>query len=190
MVNHARCANEYRRYSEIILVADSRTNDGNQVCTGFKAWSSSQRKSKPVSSVTPPAVAAAAAAIASTSTTSDPVQPKECPADVERLGRHTWTFLHTSASYYPITPSPFHQTSMLSLLNSLPTLYPCSSCADELGEYMKVNPPTEAVKQRSTLERWLCQVHNEVNGRLGKEEFNCDQVGERWRDGPKDGSCD
>ena len=79
---------------------------------------------------------------------------------------------------------------MLGLLNSLPVLYPCSHCADELGTYMKDNPPVKAVEARSTLEKWLCEVHNEVNERLGKEQFPCETAGERWRDGPKSGRCD
>lgn len=53
---------------------------------------------------------------------------------------------------------------------------------------MKTNPPD--VTSRETLSRWLCGVHNEVNARLGKEVFDCARVGERWKDGPKDGSCD
>lgn len=134
---------------------------------------------------------AAAAGVAVASTEPSPSLPRDCPADVERLGRHTWTFLHTTASYFPPTPSATQKSSMLSLLHSLPTLYPCSSCADELGNYMATHPPEKAVEAgRGTLERWLCEVHNEVNTRLGKEEFNCESVGERWRDGWKDGRCD
>ena len=33
-------------------------------------------------------------------------------------------------------------------------------------------------------------MHNEVNRRIGKEEFDCSKVDKRWRDGWKDGSCD
>lgn len=79
---------------------------------------------------------------------------------------------------------------MLSLLRSLPVLYPCGTCAGELGTYMQTHPPDRAVDSRDKLERWLCEVHNEVNDRLGKEQFDCDRVGERWRDGWSDGRCD
>lgn len=82
---------------------------------------------------------------------------------------------------------------MLSLLRALPTLYPCNHCAEDLGEYMAKpgNDPREAVERgREGVERWLCEVHNEVNEKLGKEKFDCGKAGERWRDGPKDGSCD
>ena len=33
-------------------------------------------------------------------------------------------------------------------------------------------------------------MHNEVNRRIGKKEFDCSKVDERWCDGWKDGSCD
>ena len=79
---------------------------------------------------------------------------------------------------------------MLSLLRALPVLYPCSVCAQHLGENMKTRPPD--VSGRAGLSRWLCEQHNEVNERLGKERFECtaEKLDERWKDGPSDGSCD
>ena len=53
---------------------------------------------------------------------------------------------------------------------------------------MKTSPPD--VSGREGLSRWLCERHNEVNEMLGKERFDCGKVGERWREGPADGSCD
>lgn len=37
---------------------------------------------------------------------------------------------------------------------------------------------------------WMCEAHNEVNRKLGKEEFDCRFWEERWRTGWKDGRCD
>jgi mitochondrial FAD-linked sulfhydryl oxidase len=122
----------------------------------------------------------------------DPVQeyvrPDYCPPDVEQLGHATWTFLHTTAAYYPERPNPIQQSRMRSLLNALPSLYPCGHCADHLGQSMKVNPPD--VSGRVPLSLWLCQRHNEVNERLGKRLFDCSKTDERWKDGTPDGSCD
>ncbi|TBU30172.1 FAD-dependent thiol oxidase [Dichomitus squalens] len=120
----------------------------------------------------------------------EPVRPANCPPDVEELGRATWTFLHTTAAYYPEKPTQTQRVNMLSLLRALPVLYPCSVCAQHLGENMKTRPPD--VSTRAGLSRWLCEQHNEVNGRLGKETFECtvEKLDERWKDGPSDGSCD
>lgn len=45
-------------------------------------------------------------------------------------------------------------------------------------------------RTRVGLTQWLCRLHNEVNRKLGKPDFDCSVVDERWRDGWKDGSCD
>ncbi|KAJ8487126.1 hypothetical protein ONZ51_g4385 [Trametes cubensis] len=133
----------------------------------------------------------------STATTTAPapeadayVRPANCPPDVEQLGNATWTFLHTTAAYYPDKPSMAHRVNMLSLLRALPILYPCSVCATHLGETMETRPPD--VSSRTALSRWLCEQHNEVNERLGKDKFDCaiEKLDERWKDGPADGSCD
>lgn len=134
--------------------------------------------------------AAALGAIAASPTNTLPTRSENCPPDVEQLGRATWTFLHTTAAYYPERPTPTQRANMLSLLRSLPLLYPCSHCASHLGDELKDHPPD--VSGRFGLSRWLCERHNEVNGRLGKQRFDCaiSKLDERWKDGPSDGSCD
>ena len=114
--------------------------------------------------------------------------PPGCPPDVEQLGRATWTFLHTTAAYYPEKPTPSQRANMLMLLRSLPVLYPCTWCANDFGNDINRHPPD--VSGQKALSRWLCERHNEVNEKLGKERFNCAKVDERWKDGPPDGSCD
>ena len=101
--------------------------------------------------------------------TPEPVRPAHCPPDVEELGRATWTFLHTTAAYFPDTPTQAQRVNMLSLLRALPVLYPCSVCAQHLGENMKTRPPD--VSGRVGLSRGLCEQHKEVNERRGKERI-------------------
>ncbi|KAG0141282.1 hypothetical protein CROQUDRAFT_686153 [Cronartium quercuum f. sp. fusiforme G11] len=170
-----------------------------KICTGFKAWSHTLTQPQPSSKrelSTAPIDLAAGSSTQNTSNSysSDQVPRdhnglrQDCPADVERLGRHTWTFLHTTAAYYPPEPTPAQKSSMLQLLNALPTLYPCRNCADDLELELKRNPPN--VSSREKLEAWMCETHNEVNRRLGKEEFDCSLVSQRWREGWADGRCD
>ncbi|KAG6332039.1 hypothetical protein ID866_7050 [Astraeus odoratus] len=150
-----------------------------KICTAFRNW-------KPQGSVASMGVLATRKIPPSTG--DHDTRPSYCPPDVEQLGRATWAFLHTTAAYYPERPSPHQRANMLNLLHSLPVLYPCSHCASHLGESMKTNPPD--VGSRIALSRWLCERHNEVNERLGKESFDCAKTVERWRDGPQDGSCE
>ena len=114
--------------------------------------------------------------------------PAGCPPDVEQLGRATWTFLHTTAAYYPEKPTPSQRANMLMLLGSLPVLYPCGWCAKDFGESIQKTKPD--VSGRVALSRWLCNRHNEVNEKLGKDKFDCAKVDERWKDGPPDDSCE
>ena len=158
-----------------------------KICTSFRNWrpptSSIKSTSRDSSPTTATAIATATATAAASAHASS-----YCPPDVEALGRATWTFLHTTAAYYPERPSPTHRAHMLQLLYALPTLYPCGHCAKDLGERLQRRPPD--VRNRVALGRWLCETHNEVNTMLGKPVFDCARVDERWRDGPKDGSCD
>ncbi|KIM22853.1 hypothetical protein M408DRAFT_332717 [Serendipita vermifera MAFF 305830] len=151
-----------------------------KACTVFKDFAKTKG--------TVPGSGSKQAATAATMMGALATRPTECPPDSEKLGRSTWTFLHTAAAYYPVNPTPQHRRSMLSLLQSLPILYPCNYCAEHLGGEMQKNPPD--VSGRAQLSKWLCDVHNEVNDRLGKDKFDCSRVIERWKDGPADGSCD
>ncbi|KAK3600902.1 hypothetical protein CHS0354_019255 [Potamilus streckersoni] len=113
---------------------------------------------------------------------------KECPLDVEKLGRNTWSFLHTMAAYYPDKPTEVQQTDMKSLINLFSKFYPCDHCASDLRVSLKNNEPDTS--SRYNLSQWMCHLHNEVNRKLGKPEFDCRKVDERWLHGWKDGSCD
>ncbi|KII87476.1 hypothetical protein PLICRDRAFT_112574 [Plicaturopsis crispa FD-325 SS-3] len=168
-----------------------------KICTAFRNWkprttdSSSSSQSSAGSKKSTAAMMAAFASgegFTSAPAASAPAPPPNCPPDVEQLGRATWTFLHTTAAYYPERPSPTHRANMLTLLHALPVLYPCSHCASHLDENMRAHPPD--VSGRMGLSRWLCERHNEVNERLGKEQFDCAKTDERWKDGPSDGRCD
>lgn len=46
------------------------------------------------------------------------------------------------------------------------------------------------VTSREKLSEWLCKRHNTVNAKLGKKQFDCSKVFERWMSGPPNGKCD
>ena len=45
-------------------------------------------------------------------------------------------------------------------------------------------------QSREEFGRWMCEAHNDVNRKLGKQEFDCSKWEERWRTGWKDGRCE
>lgn len=167
-----------------------------KICTAFRHWKPATQTNKAESGnqTGRGSTAAMMEALASgkglASQPDTDARPEHCPPDVEQLGRATWTFLHTTAAYYPERPTPNQRANMLSLLRSLPILYPCSHCASHLEANVKDHPPD--VSGRVGLSRWLCERHNDVNERLGKVKFDCsiEKTDERWKDGPADGSCD
>ncbi|ORX90375.1 hypothetical protein K493DRAFT_318035 [Basidiobolus meristosporus CBS 931.73] len=147
-----------------------------RVCDAFKSWTKKERKEM------------REAEKGSVETTPEEKKIVECPPDKVELGRSTWTFLHTMAAYYPDKPSQEQQGDMRSFLGNFSKFYPCQWCANHLQGQMKSDPPK--VNSREALSLWLCQLHNGVNRLLKKPEFDCSKVDERWRTGPKDGSCD
>jgi len=112
---------------------------------------------------------------------------KDCPLDRNELGRKSWSVLHTFVGYYPDKPSPQQQEDMKNLFNIWSRVYPCKECADDMKDDLKQEPPD--VRSRVDLSQWLCRLHNKVNRKLGKQEFDCRKVDERWMEGWKDGSC-
>eukprot|EP01113_Clastostelium_recurvatum_P005337 TRINITY_DN1238_c0_g1_i2.p2 TRINITY_DN1238_c0_g1~~TRINITY_DN1238_c0_g1_i2.p2 ORF type:complete len:208 (+),score=41.90 TRINITY_DN1238_c0_g1_i2:740-1363(+) len=101
------------------------------------------------------------------------------PPDTIELGRSTWTFLHTMAAYYPSHPTKKTQDEALSLLHSIPHLYPCKVCAADFKQIIATTPPK--VENRQQISQWLCEAHNHVNAQLGKPAFDCTKVEQRWR---------
>ncbi|KAK3322107.1 augmenter of liver regeneration [Apodospora peruviana] len=139
-------------------------------CTSFAAWAS---QTKSTLKTAPKAVSAT---------------PRDCPADVETLGRSSWTLLHSIAATYPKTPTPSEQSDIKSFMRLFAKLYPCWTCAADFQQYIKKEDVRAG--SRDEFGNWLCDAHNEVNKKLGKPTFDCSKWEERWRTGWKDGSCD
>eukprot|EP00794_Sanderia_malayensis_P008982 gene8982-9942_t len=92
------------------------------------------------------------------------------------------------AAYYPENPTTKQQKDMKSFINIFAKFFPCEWCCYHLREKLKVDEPNTS--SQDGLSQWFCDYHNEVNRRLGKEEFDCSKVMERWKTGWADGSCD
>ena len=108
-----------------------------------------------------------------TSTVAAPLPPTP-----DIIGQSTWTFLHVMAAAYPESPDDRTQRDAFHLLKALGSVYPCKWCRDDWKEQIIEHPP--AVGSRHDLEQWMCNRHNHVNSKLGKDTFDCAKVHERW----------
>lgn len=114
---------------------------------------------------------------------------KPCPPDVNEIGRGTWTLLHTMSVYLPESDlSQQQQQDAKNMMSILSRMYPCTHCADDLKTDLVNEPPS--VKTGKEFANWMCKLHNKVNVKLGKAEFDCGLIYQRWRDGYSDKSCD
>ncbi|MEN2496875.1 MAG: hypothetical protein MHMPM18_001340 [Marteilia pararefringens] len=107
---------------------------------------------------------------------------QECPPDVAEIGRATWTYLHTTAAYYPEKPDDNQKNNARALIESLKVLYACGFCRNKLDPIINdIGDPD--VESRHSFSQWMCKFHNKVNNNLGKAEFDCTKVLDRWKDG-------
>ncbi|KAE8219886.1 hypothetical protein CF319_g6502 [Tilletia indica] len=94
------------------------------------------------------------------------------------LGRATWKFLHTMTLRFPETPTQDERDTLKTFIYSFSRLYPCAECAGHFQELLKELPPQTSSRKAASL--WLCTVHNRVNARLGKEQFDCLKLDETY----------
>ncbi|KAI0821451.1 ERV/ALR sulfhydryl oxidase domain-containing protein [Irpex lacteus] len=87
------------------------------------------------------------------------------------LGRATWKLLHTMTLRYPEKPTRDQRDALDSYFHLFSRLYPCGECAAEFQLLLKKYPPQTS--SRRSAATWLCFVHNQVNARLHKPEFDC-----------------
>lgn len=106
---------------------------------------------------------------------------KDAPADVEVLGKSSWTLLHSIAATYPEKPDTKQQQDLKQFLKLFGNFYPCWYCGDDFKAYLTKTEPV--VDTQDKFGRWLCDAHNEVNVKLGKPKFDCNLWKQRWKDG-------
>jgi FAD-linked sulfhydryl oxidase len=108
-----------------------------------------------------------------------PFWEMKAPPDNLQLGNSTWVLLHTMAAYYPETPSLEKKKDTEFFLKSFSKVYPCNYCASDFQEYLTTSPP--ALENQREFSQWMCKAHNDVNKKLGKPEFDCSLVDQRWK---------
>ncbi|KAF9730689.1 hypothetical protein PMIN06_004181 [Paraphaeosphaeria minitans] len=94
------------------------------------------------------------------------------------LGRAAWKVLHTTFARFPEKPTEEEKEALRSYVHLFQRLYPCGECAEHFGKVLAKYPPQ--VSSRSAAAMWGCMVHNVVNKRLKKPDFNCEDIGDAY----------
>ncbi|PLW14864.1 hypothetical protein PCANC_16914 [Puccinia coronata f. sp. avenae] len=94
------------------------------------------------------------------------------------LGRATWKFMHTMTARFPEQPTADEREALKAFIYLFSRLYPCGDCARHFQELLKQYPPQTSSRNVASLH--LCSLHNLVNERLGKPEYNCTSLLENY----------
>lgn len=92
------------------------------------------------------------------------------------LGRASWKLFHTMMARFPEKPSEDDSLALKTYIQLFARLYPCGDCASHFQKMLKQYPPQ--VSSRNAAAGWACFVHNQVNQRLKKKEFDCAKIGD------------
>ena len=99
-----------------------------RACNSLSDFTKAGKKIKSPSSSASSTAAATASTLSLASTALSDGEGKiqvQCPPDVEQLGRSTWTFLHTTAAYYPENPSATQRSDMLPSMKHIFSVWHC-----------------------------------------------------------------
>ncbi|KAK4124342.1 hypothetical protein N657DRAFT_595145 [Parathielavia appendiculata] len=92
------------------------------------------------------------------------------------LGRASWKLFHTMMARFPEQPTADDSLALKTYIQLFARLYPCGDCASHFQKLLKKYPPQTG--SRNAAAGWACFVHNEVNKRLRKPEFDCNKIGD------------
>jgi len=81
-----------------------------------------------------------------------------------------WVFLHCIAQNYPQDPTPEQKKYYFEFFKLVGNVLPCRYCRESYQEFINQPDTTlnmDVMKNRTTFSRWLFDIHNKVNKKLG-----------------------
>ncbi|KAI5959808.1 uncharacterized protein KGF55_005040 [Candida pseudojiufengensis] len=104
-----------------------------------------------------------------------PFMPKMANETLKaELGRSSWKLFHTILARYPENPTIKERTTLGEFINLFSKVYPCGDCARHFQTLLSKYPPQ--TKNRKIAAIWGCDIHNKVNLRLNKPEYDCTTI--------------
>ncbi|ODV68479.1 hypothetical protein HYPBUDRAFT_151931 [Hyphopichia burtonii NRRL Y-1933] len=107
--------------------------------------------------------------------TETPFMPKMANETLKaQLGNAAWKLFHTILARYPDKPSQQEQSTLNTYIQLFGQVYPCGDCARHFQHLLKKFPPQ--VGSRKTAALWGCDIHNKVNEKLHKSQYDCTTI--------------
>jgi FAD-linked sulfhydryl oxidase len=92
-----------------------------------------------------------------------------------------WSTLHIIALAYPDAPSYTEKKAAKDLYTALTHLLPCPVCRQHYTEILKAMPVDTWLDSRTSLTKWVLNVHNEVNKQLKKPEITMSEFMAKYK---------
>jgi hypothetical protein len=89
-------------------------------------------------------------------------------ADPRIWGSDMWAGMHRISLAYPINPSRADRAAAFKFFESIGYLLPCVGCRHHYQKHFKETFSTQTTSSRIALVRWVYDLHETVNARLGK----------------------
>ena len=91
-------------------------------------------------------------------------------------GPHLWFSLHTMSFVYPLKPEIKDKENYKNFFLSLESVIPCSVCKKNYMRHLKEHPIDNFLNSRKDFVYWVIDMHNLVNGEIGKKILSYDTV--------------
>ncbi|KAL2134455.1 hypothetical protein VTI74DRAFT_167 [Chaetomium olivicolor] len=166
-----------------LMSSDRSAMDYDSVRIPHDAWSHSEHGSHIGSSATSSSGSGGgsgsnrAAGLSESILKGGSIAPKLENATIKaELGRASWKLFHTMMARFPEQPTPDDSLALKTYIQLFARLYPCGDCAAHFQKLLAKYPPQTG--SRNAAAGWACYVHNEVNKRLRKPQFDCNKIGD------------
>lgn len=97
-------------------------------------------------------------------------------------GPHLWFSLHTISFNYPLKPTLEDKEYYKNFFNNLQYVIPCSVCQKNYKRHIKEHPINNFLYSRKALVYWVIDMHNMVNGEIGKKILSYDVVIKKYEE--------
>ena len=98
-------------------------------------------------------------------------------------GPYTWSTLHTMSLAYPVDPTPQHASACRAFVQTIPYMLPCTVCGAHMAQYGAGGDGQRvqrACQSRAHLVQYMTDLHNDVNARSGKPQWDLNTVYSRY----------